>query len=79
MSNRLVNLVFRGGAIGLALYSSLGANLAYAAVVSAPAPLVGVVGGPVVFSLQAQCLEAIWLLSIFAIVASPSYSPSGLI
>jgi hypothetical protein len=48
MSNRLVNLVFRAAATGIALYSLLGANLAYAGnAISAPAPLLGVVGGPV--------------------------------
>jgi len=47
MSNRLVNLVFRAGVSGLALYSALGTNAACAEATSAPAPAVGVVGGPV--------------------------------
>ena len=47
MSKRLVNLVFRAGAAGLALCSALGTNAAWALATSAPAPAVGVVGGPV--------------------------------
>lgn len=47
MTKTSLKIVCGCAGTGLGLYATLGANLAYAGLAPAPAPLVGVAGGPV--------------------------------